>query len=81
MCCELILNQNTPWPQDDDSRMQRTQMPPFEEISHSTAWRLVMGAMAAMVVMAAMAEMAAMAAMVVMGTMAAMAAVLSSTGI
>jgi hypothetical protein len=96
MCCELILIQNTLWPQDDDSMMQRTQMPPFEEISHSTAWRPVMGAMAAMVGMAGMAEMAAMAAMdvmaataamaamaamVLMATMAAMAAVLSSTGI
>jgi hypothetical protein len=48
MCCEPIWSQDTLRTQDDYSTMQRTQIPPLDEISHSTAQRAVMALMAAM---------------------------------
>jgi len=39
--------------QDDDSMMQRTQIPPLDEISHSTAYRAMMVAMGMVATMAA----------------------------
>jgi hypothetical protein len=71
MRCECIRDQDTLQTQDEDSTMQRIQMPPLHEMSHSTALRPVMAAKVAMAAMAAMATMAAMSAM---------AAVLSFTG-
>jgi hypothetical protein len=56
MRCESIQDQDILKTQDNDSMMQRPQMPPVVESSHSTAYR---GAIAAIATMALMAVMVA----------------------
>jgi len=55
MRCERIRDQDALRTPDDDSTMQRTQILPLDEISHSTAKGPAVAAMAAMAAMAVMA--------------------------
>jgi len=48
MRCKCIQDQDTLRTQDDDSTMQRTQIPPLDAISHSSAEGAVMATIAAM---------------------------------